>query len=89
MKIFAQLASYPKFKSKPRLAGNQNSLWRNQILFCVGVYNRSRIPSIIDTYTKPNLVPNLGLVLTQLTTWDEWRAVQNFYGVGTFKNIGC
>jgi hypothetical protein len=46
-------------------------------------YNRSRIPSIIDTYTKPNLVPlkgiwfpaNLGLVLTQLTTWDDWRAV--------------
>ena len=41
-----------------------------------------RIPSIIDTYTKPNLVPpkriwfpaNLGLVLTQLSTWDDWKA---------------
>ena len=45
-----------------------------------------RIPSIIDTYTNPNLVPpkkisfpaNLGLILTQLTTWDDWRAVQKF-----------
>ena len=34
----------------------------------------------VNTYTKPNLVPpkgilfpaNLGLVLTQLTTWDNW-----------------
>ena len=36
----------------------------------------------VNTYTKPNLVPpkkiwfpaNLGLVLTQLPKWDDWRA---------------
>ena len=28
---------------------------------CPRIWNRSRIPSIIDTYTKPNLVPPKGI----------------------------
>ena len=50
------------------------------------------IEDIRDTYTqyKSKSVPlegirfpaNLGLVLTQLTTWDDLRAVQKIYGVG-------
>ena len=39
-------------KTKPRLAGNQNSFWRNQIWFCEGVYNKGYHTSIIDTNTK-------------------------------------
>ena len=53
-----------------------------------------------STVVKPNLVPpkgiwfpaNSGLVLTQLTTWDDWRAVQKFlwgWHWSIFKNIGC
>ena len=52
------------------------------------------------TVVKPNMVPpkgilfpgNLGLVLTQLTTWDDFQAVQKFswgWHWSTFKNIGC
>ena len=68
-------------KTKPRIAGNQ-FLSENPVL--VKVLCRCLIEgilhypttSIIDTYTKPNLVPtkgiwfpaNVGLVLTQLTT---------------------
>ena len=59
----------------------------------------SRIPSIIDTYTKPNLVTlkgiwfpdSLGFLLTQ-TTSDDWWAVHKFswgWHWSTFKNIGC
>ena len=35
---------------------------------------------------------NLGLVLTQLTTWNDFRAVQKFswgWHWFTFKDIGC
>ena len=35
---------------------------------------------------------SLGFVLTQLTTWDDWPAVQKFswgWHWSTFKNIGC
>ena len=49
------------------------------------------IEDITDTYTqyKSKSVPlegirfpaNLGLVLTQLTTWDDWRTVQIFMGL--------
>ena len=56
--------------------------------------NRGYPTSIIDTYTKPTMDPpkgiwfpaNLGLVLTQSTSWDDWRAV---YGVdiGPFSKI--
>ena len=60
------------------------------------------IEDIRDTYTqyKSKSVPpegirfpaDLGLVLTQLTTWDDWQAVQEFswgWHWSTFKNIGC
>ena len=90
-------------KTKPRLAGNQIPFGGTIFGFtCVGVFNRGYPTSIkfIDIYTKSNLVPlkgirypaNLGLGLTQLTTWDDWRAVQNFswgWHWSTFKNIGC
>ena len=35
---------------------------------------------------------NPGLTLTQLTTWDDWQAVQEFswgWHWSTFENIGC
>jgi hypothetical protein len=60
MKIFGQLAMARQSsqvvnwgKTKPRLAGNQIPF--GGIRF--GLYNSSRIPSIIGSYTKPNLVP--------------------------------
>ena len=88
-------------KTKPRLAGNQIFFRGTRFGFTsVGVYNRGYPTSIIDTYTKPNLVPlkgirfpaKLGLVLTQVTSWDHWRAVQKFswgWHWSSFKNIGC
>ena len=48
-------------------------VWQDLSVFlCESSNNRRRLPSIIDTYTKPSLVPpkgiwfpaNLGLVLT-------------------------
>ena len=77
-----------------------NSFRRNQIWFFVGVYNGVYPTSIIDTYTKPDLVPrkgiwfpaDLGLVLIQLTNWNDAWAVQKIswgWHWSTFKNIGC
>ena len=52
-------------KTKPRLAGNQIPFGGTRFGFTtVGGYPTS----IIDTYISSNL----GLVLTQLTTWDHW-----------------
>ena len=89
MKIFGQLASHPKFLIGSKLSLDYQEikfLFRGSKKFCVGVYNRGYPTPIIVTYTKPNLVPQkgilfpakLGFVLTQLTTWNDWRAVQKF-----------
>ena len=45
-------------KTKPGLAGNQIPFGGTRFGFTsVGVYNRIKIPLIIDTYTKLNMVP--------------------------------
>ena len=85
-------------KTKPGLAGNQIPFGGTRFGFTtVGVYDRSRIPSTIDTIQNQIWLHRkefdflLALVLTQLTTWDDWRAVQNFswgWHWSTFKNIG-
>ena len=66
MKIFGQLESHPKLttwvKTKPRLAGNQIPFGGTRFGFTtVGIYNRSRILSIVDIYIKSNLVPQKGI----------------------------
>ena len=89
-------------KSAPQqeqVSWKSNSLRRNKTWFCVGVYSRRRLPSIIGTYTKPRPDPptgifflaNLGLVLTWFTTWKQRRPFWKFswgWHLSTFKNIG-
>ena len=83
-------------KTKPGLAGNQIPFGGTRFGFTsIGVYNRG----IIDTYSSKTKSgssegnsANSGLVLTQLTAWDDWQAVQEFlwgWHWSTFKYIGC
>ena len=85
MKIFRQLASHPKLLigSKLSLGTQEIEFLSEELMWFFTVW--VSIEDIRDTYTqyKSKSVPlvgiqfpaNLGLVLTQLTTWDDWQAV--------------
>ena len=63
-----------------------------KIFHGVGIGPLSKILAVNQQLFLQKTKPISGLVLTQLTTWDDWQAVQEFswgWHWSTFKYIGC